>query len=122
MKTKRRGGGAGVCDVPTDHDVASNTTARGDDAAIELVPDERLEQPRPPDIGTVGLTSVHVNLPTVLWRAASAMAEALGMTRTNLLVRALNREAYFARLLLEDPDARVYVQHSDGSRERVAFI
>jgi hypothetical protein len=30
--------------------------------------------------------------------------------------------AYFARIQVEDPDARVVVEHSDGRRETVVFV
>src|ERR1700730_585000 len=82
----------------------------------------RMRKEAEPTVGGLGLTSVHVNLPTVLWKAVAGMAEHFAMTKTNVLVRALNREAYFTRVLLEDPGAKVYVEHSNGDRESVAFV
>lgn len=68
-----------------------------------------------------GQTTVHVNVPTVLWQAVAGMAEHSSTTKTDVLVRALNREAHFTRRLLEDPGAKIYVEHGNGEREIVAF-
>ena len=67
------------------------------------------------------LTSVHVNLPTLLWRAVDAIARHLATTKTNVVVRALDNYAYFARILLDDPKARIVVGHSGGRQEEVGF-
>jgi hypothetical protein len=68
------------------------------------------------------LTAVHINVPKVLWRAVDTMAKRFGTSKTNIVIRALNKEAYFARIQVEDPDARVVVEHSDGRRETVVFV
>jgi hypothetical protein len=68
------------------------------------------------------LTAVHINLPKMLWRAVDVMAKRFGTSKTNIVVRALNKEAYFARIQAEDPNARVFVEHSDGRRESVVFV
>jgi hypothetical protein len=68
------------------------------------------------------LTAVHVNVPKVLWRAVDAMAKRFGTSKTNIVIRALNKEAYFARVHIDDPNARVVVEHSDGRRETVVFV
>jgi hypothetical protein len=54
-----------------------------------------------------GNTRINVNVPNVLASAVEAIAEEQGITRTDVIVRALSREAYFARLAAEAPDARV---------------
>lgn len=68
------------------------------------------------------ITSVHMNLPTVLWRAVTVLARRYGTTKTNVVVRALNKEAFFARLEDRDPGAEVVILHSDSSREVVRFV
>jgi hypothetical protein len=68
------------------------------------------------------LTAVHINVPKVLWRAVDAMAKRFATSKTNIVIRALNKEAYFARIQVEDPNARVIVEHSDGRRETVVFV
>lgn len=68
------------------------------------------------------LTAVHINVPKVLWQAVDAMAKRFGTSKTNIVVRALNKEAYFARIHREDPGARVVVEHSDGRQETVVFV
>lgn len=67
------------------------------------------------------LTSVHVNLPSLLWRAVGAMARHMATTKTNTVVRALDNYAYFTRVLMQDPKARIVVEHSGGQREEVSF-
>lgn len=68
------------------------------------------------------LTAVHINLPKILWQAVDAIAKAYGTTKTNVVVRALNKEAYFARVFRDDPKAKVVVERSDGTRETVVFV
>ena len=68
------------------------------------------------------LTDVHVKVPKLLWQAVQAMAEHLGTTKTNLVVRALNKEAFFNRVFDEDKGTRVVLERSDGSREIVNFV
>lgn len=65
---------------------------------------------------------VHLNVPTLLWRAVAGLAEATGSSMTNVVVRALNREAYFWRVFHEDPNARVWVERSNGDRSEVVFL
>ena len=68
------------------------------------------------------LTAVHVNLPKLLWQAVDAMANRLATTKTNIVVRALNKEAFFNRVHDEDPGAKVVVEHSNGDREYVNWV
>jgi len=68
------------------------------------------------------LTSVHINLPRVMWQAVEGLARRFSTSKTNIVVRALNKEAYFARVLDQDPGATVWVEHTNGERERVVFI
>jgi hypothetical protein len=67
------------------------------------------------------LTSVHVNLPTLLWSSVVALSRHLATTKTNVVVRALDHHAYFTRVLLDDPSSRIVVEYSDGRREDVSF-
>ena len=69
-----------------------------------------------------GLVAVHVNIPSDLWHAVGIMSRVLHITKTNIIVRALNKEMFFNRVKSEDPDAQVYVRHSDGTEERVTFV
>jgi hypothetical protein len=65
---------------------------------------------------------VHLNIPTLLWRAVAGIAEATGTSMTNVVVRALTREAFFTRELLEDPGTRIWVEHTNGERKEVVFL
>jgi hypothetical protein len=68
------------------------------------------------------LIQVHINLPKLLWKGVDALAKAYGTTKTNVVVRALNKEAFFARVIREDPKAQVVVEHGNGDKELVSFV
>jgi hypothetical protein len=71
---------------------------------------------------TKGTTRINVNVPSVLASAVEAIAEQRGMTRTDVIVRALSREAYFARLAAETPDAKIIVERPNGKRQELVFL
>lgn len=87
-----------------------------------------LERERPGEAAEIGgppstaLTRVNVNIPTVLVQAITAIAKRLNMNRTDVIVRALTREAYFAKLDVEDPKAKFIVERSNGDRQEVIFL
>ncbi|MBV9524879.1 MAG: hypothetical protein JOZ46_03560 [Candidatus Dormibacteraeota bacterium] len=84
---------------------------------------DRQGQPAEVATGTrVAITRVNVNLPSLLVQAIDAIATRLGLNRTDVIVRALNREAYFARLQAEDPNARFFVERSTGEHQEVVFV
>jgi hypothetical protein len=56
------------------------------------------------------------------FRAVSAISAARRMTRTDVIVRALSREAYFARLAAETPDAKIIVERPNGKRQELVFL
>jgi hypothetical protein len=68
------------------------------------------------------LVSVHMNLPKILWQAVDGLSKFYGTTKTNVVVRALNKEAFFARVLKNDPKAQIVIEHSNGEKERVVFV
>ncbi len=68
------------------------------------------------------LVQVHVNLPKLLWQAIDGIANVFGTTKTNVVVRALNKEIFFSTLLKDEPGARVVVEHKDGHREYITFV
>ncbi len=67
-------------------------------------------------------SQVHLNVPTVLWKAVKVMAAEAGTSMTNMVVRALGREAYFFKVRHDDPGARVWIERSDGERTEVVFL
>jgi hypothetical protein len=71
---------------------------------------------------TKGTTRINVNVPSVLASAVEAIAQQLGITRTDVIVRALSREAYFARLAAEMPDAKIIVEDPNGKRQELVFL
>lgn len=82
-------------------------------------PGEAAEISNPP---RVGITRVNVNLPSILVQAVDAIASRFGLTRTDVIVRALNREAYFARLQVDDPEAKFFVERSNGETQEIVFV
>lgn len=68
------------------------------------------------------LVAVHMNLPKILWQAVDGLAKFSGTTKTNVVVRALNKEAFFAKVLKDDPHAQIVIEHSNGEKERVVFV
>lgn len=89
---------------------------------------ETVERERPGEVTEIGspptttLTRVNVNIPTILVQAITAIAKRLNMNRTDVIVRALSREAYFAKLEVEDPKAKFIVERSNGDRQEVIFL
>ncbi len=71
---------------------------------------------------TPQVTRVNVNIPSALVAAVAEISRQFCMNRTDVIVRALNREAYFARLSVEDPEAKFIVERSSGNRQEVVFI
>jgi hypothetical protein len=85
-------------------------------------PGEAAEVGSPPSGALSSLTRVNVNIPTILVQAITAIAKRLNMNRTDVIVRALSREAYFAKLEVEDPNAKFIVERSNGDRQEVVFL
>ena len=94
--------------------------AMGTETAERERPGEAAEIGSPP--ATATLTRVNVNIPTILVQAITAIAKRLNMNRTDVIVRALSREAYFAKLEVEDPKAKFIVERSNGDRQEVIFL
>jgi hypothetical protein len=67
------------------------------------------------------LTGVHINLPTLLWRAVGGLARYLGTSKTNIVLRALDNYLYLTKAIVAEDDARVAIVHGNGTMEYVPF-
>jgi|HubBroStandDraft_6_1064221.scaffolds.fasta_scaffold264427_2 hypothetical protein len=86
---------------------------------------ERTDHGPPPENSNTppkGTTRINVNVPSVVATAIEGIAEKMGMSRTDVIVRALTREAYFARLAVETPDAKIIVERPNGKRQELVFL
>ncbi|MGD0511408.1 MAG: hypothetical protein ABSA33_06235, partial [Candidatus Micrarchaeaceae archaeon] len=62
---------------------------------------------------------IHIVLPKLLWQVVKETAKFTGTSATKLVIRALNWEAYILKIRVDDPGARFYVEHADGSQEEL---